>query len=68
MKIILICFLFCVILALCLLSVCLGIFLGVKIKKPTTQKETLTEEEKRRLEKMLREESNFWNYSGDSQG
>ena len=68
MKIILICFLFCVILALCLLSVCLGIFLGVKIKMPTTQKETLTEEEKRRLEKMQREESNFWNYSGDSQG
>lgn len=67
MKIILICFLFCVILALCLSSVCLGIFLGFKIKPRTPQKEELTEEEKREIEKIKREEKNFFSYNGDKQ-
>ena len=68
MKIILICFLFCVILFLCLLSVGLGIFLGLKIKPHTPPKEELTEEEKRKVEKMKREEENFFSYNGDKQG
>lgn len=67
MNLFLIVFLFCLIIFLCFLSVCLGVFLGMNMKPRTSQKENLTEEEKRKIEKIKREEENFFSYNGDSQ-
>lgn len=60
-------FLFCIILILCFLFLCLGVFIGLKIKPSSIPKEELTEEEKRKIEREKRYSDNFFNYNGDKQ-
>lgn len=59
--------LFCFILALCGVSCTVGYYFGYKKKIKPAPKE-LSTEEKERIERQKREEENFWNYNGASQG
>ena len=67
LNLILIGFLFCFILGLCFLFLCLGVFIGLKIKPSAPPKEELTEEEKRKIEREKRYTDNFFEYNGDKQ-
>ncbi len=58
--------LFCFILALCGVFFAVGYYFGYKKKIKPTPKE-LSTEEKQKIERLKREEENFWNYSGSSQ-
>lgn len=66
LDLILIGFLFCFVLLLCLGFLCLGIYVGQRMKRPAAIEE-LTEEEKRKLEREKREMDNFFKYNGDKQ-
>ena len=58
--------LFCFILLLCGFSFAVGLHIGYKRKIKPTPKE-LSEEDKRKLENLKRQEENFWNYNGSAQ-
>ena len=59
-------FLFCFILLLCLGFLCLGIYVGQRMKRHAAAEEP-TEEEKRKIEREKREIANFFEYNGDRQ-
>ena len=59
--------LFCFILALCAFSFEVGLHIGYKRKSKPAPTE-LSTEEKEKIERQKREEENFWNYNGASQG
>lgn len=58
--------LFCFILALCAFSFGVGLHIGYKRKSKPAPKE-LSTEEKQKIERLKREEENFWNYNGSKQ-
>ena len=58
--------LFCFILLLCAFSFLVGLHIGHKKKVKFTPKE-LSEEDKRKIENLKRQENNFWNYDGSAQ-
>ena len=60
-------FLFCFILIVCFLFLCLGVYIGTRLKK-TPPAEPLTEEQEREIKKKQREMENFWKYDGTKQG
>lgn len=62
-KVILAGILFVIILFLCFMAFAGGLYLGLKYKERPPKAE-LTEEQKKAIEKMQREEKNFWEYSG----
>ena len=66
-NVILVGFLFCFILLVCFLFLCLGVYIGLKLKKTPTA-EPLTEEQERQIKKRQKEMENFWTYDGNRQG
>lgn len=62
--------LFCFILLLCAVCFAVGFYFGYKKKeaeKPKIEPKPLTEEQQRLVERMKRQEENFWNYNGNPQ-
>jgi len=62
--------LFCIILFLCVISYCLGFFIGYKKKeaeKPKIEPKPLTPEQELQVKQQRRHEDNFWNYNGSPQ-
>ncbi len=59
------------ILLLCFVCVYTGVFIGVRITSKSKERSILpesSEEQRRRIEKMRREYSNFLSYNGTEQG